>query len=291
MGGQIGAKQEQCQNLVRGVSFCVSSGNPAGCGLPRALSRGFSAIFATAGVSLAILLGVAVWQIGDAFRERGDATSYVASSEGSEQSIDAAAATSTLYADDGTTPLGSAVLDGLIGKYFSLQEQGLYTPEVGAKTAEKLAEGLMAPLSYRTYAAADIPTSADTSYARMLAYRSDLQVSLAPLLKNTEPEYEIFAYYVGTKDVANLEKLRAAAQNYRAAAAATARVVPPKDALPQHLGILNALEQFAVALDTLAGNAEDPFATVVVLRAYNQAETNVLTSFASLAKYYREKRS
>lgn len=262
----------------RSVSFCVRN-------------AGFSPIFVTAGVSLAVLLGVAAWQIGGAFQERGEATSYVASSEGSDQSIDAAAATSTLYTDDGTTPLGSAVLDGLIGKYFSLQEQGLYTPEVGAKTAEKLAESLTAPLSYRTYAAADIETTADTSYARMLAYRNDLQMSLAPLLKNTEPEYEIFAYYVSTKDPKNLEKLRAAAQNYRAAASATARVVPPKDALPQHLAVLNALERFAVALETLAANADDPFAAVVVLRAYNQAETNVLTSFASLAKYYREKQT
>ena len=273
------------------VSFCVSSGSPTRCSLPRALSRGFSAIFVTAAASLVILLAVGGWQIERAVRERNNATSYVATSDSNASGGDTLAASSTLYADDGTTPLGSAVLDGLVEKYFSLQQQGLYTREVAAKVAENMAEDLEAPLSYRTYSAADIQTAADTSYARMLAYRGDLQVSLTPLLKNTEPEYEIFAYYVSTKDKKNLEKLRAAAQNYRAAASATARVIPPKDALPQHLGILNAMEEFAVALDTLAANADDPFASVVVLRTYNQAETNVLTSFASLAKYYREKQS
>lgn len=251
---------------------------------------GFSAIFVTAGVSLVVLLAVAVWQIGSVLRERGDATSYVATSAGADAST-TAGATGFTASEDGTTPLGTAVLDGVVEKYLSLQEQGMYTPEVGAKTAEKMAEDLVAPLAYRIYTAAEIPTSSDTSYARMLAYRADLQVSLAPLLKNTEPEYEIFAYYVSTKDPKNLEKLRTAAQNYRAAANATARVVPPKDALAHHLGVLNALEKFAVALEALAANAADPFASVVVLRSYNQAETNVLSSFASLAKYYREKRS
>ena len=252
---------------------------------------GFSAIFITAGVSLVLLLAVAVWQIDSALRVRGDATSYVATSDGAGVASSTSAATLTLADENGTTPLGAAVLDGVVEKYLSLQQQGIYTPEVGAKTAEKMARDLAAPLSYRMYTAADISATSDTSYARMLAYRSDLQVSLAPLLKNKEAEYEIFASYVETKDPAYLEKLRTAAQNSRAAANATAHVVPPADALTHHLAVLNALEKFAVALETLAANADDPFASVVVLRSYNQAETNVLSSFASLAKYYREKRS
>jgi len=284
------------------VSFCVSSGkallhaqlrrSKAGPASPYASQGGFSPIFITAGVSLVVLLAVAGWQIDSAIRQRGDATSYVATSNDSDTlATDNSAANSTIASGGETTPLGSAILDGIVEKYLSLQQQGLYTREVAEKTAEKMAEGLVVPLSSRTYTAADIPVAADTSYARMLAYRADLQMSLAPLMKNTEPEYEIFAYYVSTKDTKNLEKLRAAAQNYRAAANATARVIPPKDALLYHLGVLNALEEFAVALDTLAANADDPFAAVVVLRTYNQAETNVLTSFASLAKYYREKQS
>ena len=275
----------------KSVGFCVSSGSSDRLRFVSARQRGFSPIFVTAGVSLAVLLAVGIWQIGSAFRERGDATSYVAMNEGESAGKSAEAATSTLYAEDGTTPIGSAVLDGIVAEYLDLQERGLYTQEVAEKTAEKMAEGLVVPLSYRTYAAADIETTADTSYARMLAYRSDLQASLAPLLKNTEPEYEIFGTYVLTNDAKHLEKLRAAAQNYRAAAGATARVAVPRDALSFHLAILNALEQFAAALNTLAANADDPLAAVVVLRAFNQAETNVLTSFASLAKYYREKQT
>ncbi len=256
--------------------------------------HGFSHIFITAAVSLVVLVGVVGWQINSFVRDRSDATSYIATSDSLDSdaaNTDPLADSSLFGIDPGTTPIGSAVLDSVVEKYLSLQSQGLYTPEVGEKAAEKMAEGLTAPTEHRTYAAADIQTSADTSYARMITYRTDLQLSLMPLLKNTEPEYEVFAYYVSTRDKKHLEKLKVAAQNYRAAVQATAHVVPPKDALSQHVGILNALEAFAAALDALAVNAEDPFASVVVLRGYNQAETGVLTSFASLAKYYREKQS
>lgn len=252
---------------------------------------GFSPIFITAAISIVALLAVMGWQINGAVHERDVASSYVAAVDGSDAASADILASSTTSSEPQTTEIGSAVLGGLVEKYLSLQEQGLYTPEVGEKTAEKMAEALKVPVLYRTYTTADITTTADTSYARMLAYRADLQVSLSSLLKNTQPEYEIFAYYVSTKDKKNLEKLQTAAQNYRAAAQGTLRVVPPKDALSQHLGILNAMEEFAATLDALVANADDPFASVVLLRAYNQGETDVLTSFAALAKYYREKRS
>ena len=150
-----------------------------------------------------------------------------------------------------------------------------------------MAVALKAPVEYHAYTASDITIIADTSYERMLAYRSDLQKSLAPLLKNTQPEFEIFAYYVDTKDRAYLTKLQAIAANYRAAASATSRVSPPRDALAQHLGILNAMEEFAA----LAANADDPFAAVALLRTYNEAESRVLFSFKALATYYRQKQS
>lgn len=154
-----------------------------------------------------------------------------------------------------------------------------------------MAESLQVSVPFHTYTASDITTDPDSSYARMLSYRHDLQVSLAPLMRNTQPEYEIFAYYVSTKDTKYLDTLRRVAQNYREAASGTARVVPPKEALREHLGILNAMEEFAATLDAQIANADDPIASVVLLRTYNQGEADVLSSFAALATYYREKKS
>jgi len=255
------------------------------------MNRGFSPIFITAAISIAALLAVAGWQIDASLRERSAATSYVAETNASSTSLLDTSASSILSSDPSTTPLGSAVFDELVAQYLSLQDGGLYTPETGERAAEKMAEELKVPISYRAYTAADISTDPDSSYVRMLAYRGELQESLAPLLRNTQAEYEIFAYYVNTKDKTYLEKLQRAAQNYRAAAGATALVVPPQDAFGQHLGILNAMGEFAATLDALVANADDPFAAVVLLRTYNEAEARVLASFQALAKYYREKQS
>ncbi len=49
------------------------------------------------------------------------------------------------------------------------------------------------------------------------------------------------------------------------------------------------MEEFAATLDQLAAHADDPFASVALLRGYNQAETDMLTSFNSLASYFKSK--
>jgi len=255
--------------------------------------RGFSPIVVTATLSLVALLAVTGWQIDRVVRNKNVATSYVAKAALQAQD-DSGIDLSTFLSDSaevGSTVIGSTVLDGLIGKYNSLQAQGIYTEEVGEKVAEKMAATLTAPVAYRTYAAADVTTVPDTSYERMLAYRSDLQTSLSPLLKNTQAEFEIFAYYVKTNDASYLTELREVAENYRAAIRASVRVVVPKDAQNQHLGILNAMEEFAATLDAMAANADDPFAAVTLLRTYNQAEQHMFVSYKLLADYYRQKKS
>lgn len=274
----------------RSVSFYVTDGGSARLHSASAGRSGFSPIFITAVLSVLALVTVAGWQISASVYERNTATSYVASSSSPGASDGDIFADTSL--ESGTeNEIGTAILDSVVAKYLSLHDQGLYTPEVGVKTAEKMAETLNVPLSFRTYTAADISTDADASYARMLAYRHDLQVSLAPLLRNTQPEYEIFALYVNTKDKNYLEKLQRIAQNYREAASSTALVIPPKEALNQHMAMLNSMNEFAAVLDAQVANADDPLASAVLLRSYNNSEASVLSSFAALAKYYREKRS
>lgn len=187
------------------------------------------------------------------------------------------------------SPIGIAVLDGLVTKYNALQDQGMYTEEVGKKVAEKMASALKPTVPYTAHTSADIKTDSDTSYDRILQYRADLRDSLLSLLKNTQPEFEIFAYYVDTRDTKYLERLKEVAGDYRDAASKSAGVVVPQDAVEEHLAILNAMEHFAAMLDAMAANATDPFASVALLRTYNQAEADMLLSFQALTVYYKQK--
>jgi hypothetical protein len=123
----------------------------------------------------------------------------------------------------------------------------------------------------------------------MLRYRDDLRTALAPLLKNTGSELEIYGKYIETSDPSYLEQLSAAAVNYRAAADNAAAVTVPNDAVNYHKDILNAMEEFAATLDQMAAHATDPLASAALLRTYNQAESDMYTSFNSLSLYYSQK--
>jgi hypothetical protein len=263
---------------------------------------GFSPLLLTAAISVVALLAIVGWDIARTVREKSAATDFVAqvSSDASASEPQNAAAAQRFFAAEASSSgaasstdlisdIGPAVMDSLENSYAQMQAQGTYTTAAGEAAAQDLAPLVDAQVSYQTYSAADIKTDPDTSYDRMLTYRERLRIALAPLLKNTEPEYEIFAYYVQTKDPTYLAKLSAVAQNYRDAASSSAQVVVPQDAVSYQVAILNAMEEFAATLDAMAAHADDPFASVALLRTYDQAQNDMLTSFNNLATYYKSK--
>ncbi len=257
----------------------------------RSYVSGFSVIGVTAAFAVLILLTTTGWQIQQTIREKNAQTSYVAADTQTarEATANDAKPFATASLDPNNSVLGASILADIVSRYTSLQQQGIYTHEAGQQVAEKMAATLKPEVSYTQYGAADIKTGTDTSREGAIAYRRALQISLMPLLKNTQPEFEIFAYYIDTKDEAYLARLKEVARDYRAAASSTALVVVPKDAVPEHVAILNAMQQFAATLDAMAENATDPFASAALLRTYNQAEADMLTSFKSLALYYQQK--
>ena len=258
----------------------------------RARARGFSPIFITAALSVLVLALVAGWEMNQSVQANNPATalgvqtlpSLVSSGVGAS-----AAASATATSSDPISAIGPAVLYQLEGAYQQMQQAGVYSTTTAAAAAQSLAPYVTANVSYPTFSASDVKTDSDTSYARMLTYRNDLRTSLAPLLKNTEPEYEIFAYYVDTKDASYLAKLKNVAQEYRDAATLTSKVTAPEDAVTYQVGIQNAMEEFAGTLDAMAAHADDPFASVALLRSYDQAESDMMTSFNALTSYYKSK--
>lgn len=190
---------------------------------------------------------------------------------------------------DPISQLSAQIIGNILGAYTGLQQMGVYSTSTANAAASDILPLLRTSVPYKIYTRADIGVDPDTSYDRMLAYRSDLRDSLAPLLENTVPEYEIFAQYIDTKDASYLEELRKSARYYSEAAEATALIVAPADAAPYHLAILNAMQQFSATLETLAGHADDPFAVAALLGAYEQAESGMFVSFNALTTYYKSK--
>ena len=255
-------------------------------------ARGFSPIFITAGLAIFLLLGAITWEVAKSLPVGAPPAVFTQNlgNTGSNLNIVSSLnSTSSATSTDPISAIGSIILDQLQGAYQDMQTSGTYSTTTAQQAAESLAPYVTANVSYPTFSASDVKTDTATSYARMLQYRSDLRASLAPLLKNTQPEYEIFAYYVNTKDVSYLKKLQSVAADYRDAASSTAKVVVPADAVSYHVAILNAMEEFGATLDAMAAHADDPFASVALLRTYDTAESDMLTSFNDLTTYYKSK--
>lgn len=185
--------------------------------------------------------------------------------------------------------IGPMVTAQLVGQYAGLQDQGTYSSTTAALAADDIAANMRAAVSYKVFVLSDLKTDSDTSYARMLQYRSDLRVAFEPLLRNSVSELDLFAKYEETSDPSYLDDLRAAAVNYNDAITLTAAVVVPRDAVNYHLAILNAMSEFEATITAMADHGEDALASAALLRTYNKAEADMLYSFNALGSYYSQK--
>lgn len=262
----------------------------------------FSRTGMSAALAVFVLLGSLVWEGVSLITQKNGDLSVVAAaaSQGSAaQSTDTNPLTendaagfgplSSSHATSSIADIGPNVMGQLAANYFAAQQSGSYSPQTGAQIAGTMAPYVKATVPSKTYSLTDVHTTSDLSYARMLTYRGDLQVALQPLLKNTEPEINIIGRYADTRNPAELVTLRSVAANYTLAASNTAAVTVPQDATSYQIAILNAMEKFAATLNAIADNAQDPITSVALLRAYNQAEQDMFTSFNALAQYYVQK--
>lgn len=248
-------------------------------------ASGFSHIRVTAGIFLVALIAVGAWETVRLFQDRGENRTYVANAATS-----GGGASSTTPENDPIAAVSTNAINQLFSAYAGLQQYGAYSTSSANEVGGAIGQSLSAPVSYHSFAAADIKTASDTSYQGMLSYRAALQASLKPLMQNTAPEYELFGLYVQTKQRSYLDQLSAAAANYHAAASSTAAITVPADAVAVQLQLLNSMEEFAADLDALISHAQDPIASTVLLENYNQGESDVLSAFQALVTYEKSKK-
>jgi hypothetical protein len=261
-------------------------------------SVAFSHMSVTAALSILALLMVAGWLLVTKFISAPVAVTAAPlvsapdANVGAWEDDMAALASSTGLTATSSDPVSQAstgALAQIIGAYAGFQSQGGNSTAAEDELATSIGSSLSAPVPHETFGPTDVKTDQDTSYARMLKYRTDLQRAFQPLLSNKQSEFELFARYVATNDPSYLAQLSAAAKNYYAAASSTALVVAPADAAAIHLDLLNAMEQFGATLDSMVAHASDPLATTILLNDYNSAEGSMLSSFNALAQYEKSK--
>lgn len=236
---------------------------------------------ALAGGSFLVLCGALAWA---ALREEPStapvfARAYTQSAAVQELTLLASTTEAT-----STTPLGDAILGQFVTRYTTLAARG-----TGSEDLARTATDIVPRIPATSHDPALLPADPDTSLARVLTYRSELRDALAPLLNNTEPELDIYAQWIDTGDKKYLDRLDAIANDYEKATAQAKNVRVPADAVHLQAGVLDAMSEFSLALRALARNAEDPIASLTLLRTYNAAEQKMFTAFNALGIYAAQK--
>lgn len=184
---------------------------------------------------------------------------------------------------------GDSITTQLLGQYVALKQAGTYTPEAGARIGKSVSESMRYAPLFERYTKDSLTILEDASYEKTLEYRGNLREALAPLLQNTDAEFDIFARYIATGDETYLRSLGPIGERYKTAATLAGHVPTPKDAADTHVRMLNSLLQFASVLESITKWGSDPFASAVLLQTYNTAEREVFYAFDALATYYVQK--
>ncbi len=271
------------------------------------LSRGASPIAVAAALSVAMLIAALGSELGERMRTKpvpetptpSEAREYVPIADADKDGIadwqeellgETASSTGTSSPSAPTDPVenfGGAVMQSLVSGYLSLKEHNQYTPERGELLAERLATQIKAPVIFVPHTESELTLVVDTGEAQLLRYRSDMRAALAPMVDlSAEPEFSLYARYIATNDTAWLDQLSETAARYRTAESAVLKVEVPMSAKDVHLRAVNALGKYTETLERLVRFANDPIASLALLRTYNEDEREFLLAFDALAKFY-----
>ncbi len=270
-------------------------------------SRGASPIAVAAALSVAMLIAAVGSELGERMRPRPkveaqepvQAREYVPLADADNDGVpdwqeellpataSSTATSSPETSDDPVSNFSGAVMQSLVSGYLSLKEHDQYTPERGELLAERLAAEMKAPVIFVPHTESALTLVADTGETQLLRYRADMRAALAPMVDlSAEPEFSLYARYITTNDRSWLEKLLETAMRYRTAEGAALEVEVPMSAKEVHLRAINALGKYTETLERLVRFADDPIASLALLRTYNEDEREFLLAFDALAKFY-----
>jgi hypothetical protein len=234
--------------------------------------------------AVVILVAVIVWSI---FRTPTSSIEVNAGNQMQGGTTGTQSTSSALIAS--TTPVGEQVMNQLVASYSALKNSGAYSSSTAVAIATNIGNTIQPSVTYKSATYTDIHTSNDTSYTKMLAYRTALQTALKPLLANTQSEVGLFSLYTQTQDSTYLQQLKDAADNYSLAASNTLAIAVPSDAATEDIGIINAMREFAATLHLMIAQAQDPIGSAATLRAYTQAQNDMVASFDAIGQYIARK--
>lgn len=186
-------------------------------------------------------------------------------------------------------PETSKLVDRVVTAYVGAQTANrAMTPQ---EIANQISSGLEAPGTYKPHLASEIKTTNTNTKESAATYQAGMREAMQPMLSFKNSEIELVGRYVSQKDTSALAALDAMADTDDAVAKNMLKIVVPTEALAQHLEAINALTYFAATLHTMVKYAQDPVASLTLLRVFNDAEKRMNAAYGKLGNYYSQMRT
>ncbi|MEK7628515.1 MAG: hypothetical protein AAB421_03800 [Patescibacteria group bacterium] len=178
----------------------------------------------------------------------------------------------------------------LIEQYVYLKHDGIYTNSQGDRIATDLSRYFRTRTEFTPYTADALTITKNSSADAIEKHRKRMQVALESFLDLGEPEFVLYGRYIEDKNTTALEELAKRAGIYQRVASAVMAVPVPQEMASVHLEVANSLAFFGTVLEVMVLKAEDPIASIALLKTYTEAEHYVHATFAGLNTFYNRKR-
>ncbi len=175
-----------------------------------------------------------------------------------------------------------AAAERLVRQYLTLKQANAYTPERGEQIASGLIESIYATVAFEPFNESSL-TLVPANKESVLMYQERFRDTMAAFLDLQGSEIALFGEYANTKNEYYLAQLEGRASLYESVAQKILAIPTPNDMAAEHLEVVNGLAYFGAVLRDLARFGRDPLTALSLLRAYNEAEEYVGSTFTALS--------
>lgn len=179
-----------------------------------------------------------------------------------------------------TDSFAHALLTQYLGASNNGTQSVLDPAGLGSDIADQVPE---IDVEYKTVLVSDLRIVAETP-ANHASYVSNYDDAVKPLASLSEPEISLYSRFIsGDKEAGGA--LLDTAEIYEQVADTLKKMSVPNEGAAKHLGATNALGYYAATLKAMYSQVDDPVASLLLLRSYNEAEQYMFDSFAQLNLY------
>jgi len=171
----------------------------------------------------------------------------------------------------------------IFSSYVQTKEQETFDEDAFGFVIAQAANEQFATRYTPVYTRNDILTSDSSSST---TYASDFNSAIEPVLEVAEYELATYGRAIEEGSTEDFEKLLDASVVYKDIADTLLEIEVPKDAVVEHLDLINSFETFSRILSSMSDGDSDPVSTLVMTRDFFEGEDAIKVAYSQINIYF-----